>query len=266
MNKTTFSIPKMDCGAEEQLVKMALHGRPGVHRIEADLTARELMVLHEGSADTIAAVLVPLNLGAVTVNTTIASQLDERTGPGGIAAEAQTLKVVLAINAFMFVGELIGAYWADSSALLADSLDMFADATVYGIALFGVYRSHSIQLKAARLTGVLQLALALGTFAEVARRLIFGSDPDVPAMVIVTLGALAANVTSLWLLARHRTGGAHMKATWICTQTDVIANFGVIAAAVMVYLFQSALPDLVIATVIAFVVLTGAIRILRLRS
>jgi Co/Zn/Cd efflux system component len=56
-----------------------------------------------------------------------------------------------------------------------------------------------------------------------------------------------------------------MKATWICTQTDVIANFGVIAAAV-VYLFQSALPDLVIATVIAFVVLTGAIRILRIRK
>ena len=144
----------MDCGAEEQLVKMALHGRPGVHRIEADLTARELTVLHEGSADTIAAVLVPLNLGAVTVNTTIASQLDERTAPGGIAAEARTLKIVLAINAVMFLGELIGAYWADSSALLADSLDMFADATVYGIALFGVYRSHSIQLKAARLTGV----------------------------------------------------------------------------------------------------------------
>ena len=81
MNKTTFSIPKMDCGAEEQLVKMALHGQPGVHRIEADLTARELLVLHEGSADTIAAVLVPLNLGTVTVHTTIASQLDERTAP-----------------------------------------------------------------------------------------------------------------------------------------------------------------------------------------
>jgi Co/Zn/Cd efflux system component len=85
-------------------------------------------------------------------------------------------------------------------------------------------------------------------------------------MVIVTLAALAANVTSLQLLARHRTGGAHMKATWICTQTDVVANFGVVVAALLVYIFQSALPDLVVATVIAFVVLTGAIRILRLRS
>jgi Co/Zn/Cd efflux system component len=256
----------MDCGAEEQLVRMALQRQPEVHRIEVDLTAHELVVLHEGSADAIAALLLPLNLGAETVYTTIASQVDEHAAPGTTVAEARTLKIVLAINAVMFVAELIGAYWADSSALLADSLDMFADATVYGIALFGVYRSHSIQFKAAQLTGVLQLALALGAFAEVARRLIFGSDPDARAMVIVTLAALAANVTSLWLLARHRRGGAHMKATWICTQTDVMANFGVIAAAVMVYIIQSALPDLVIATVIAFVVLTGAIRILRLKS
>jgi Co/Zn/Cd efflux system component len=266
MNKSRFLIPKMDCGAEEQLVRMALHGRPEVHRIEADLTVRELVVLHEGTADAIAALLIPLNLGAETVDTTIASQVDEHVAPGTVAAEARTVKIVLAINAVMFVGELIGAYWADSSALLADSLDMFADATVYGIALFGVYRSHSIQLKAARLAGVLQLSLALGAFAEVARRLIFGSDPDAPAMVIVTLAALAANVTSLWLLARYRTSGTHMKASWICTQTDVVANFGVIAAALMVYIFRSALPDLVVATVIAFVVLTGAIRILRLRS
>jgi len=57
-----------------------------------------------------------------------------------------------------------------------------------------------------------------------------------------------------------------MKASWICTQTDVIANLGVIAAALLVYISQSALPDLVVAAMIAFVVLNGAIRILRLRS
>jgi Co/Zn/Cd efflux system component len=262
VNKTTFSIPKMDCGAEEQLVRMALAGRPQVHRIEADLTRRELMVLHDGNADEIAALLAPLKLGTQAVRSTTASTLDEQTPSA--TSEARTLKTVLAINAGMFVGELIGALWADSSALLADSLDMFADATVYGVALFGVYRSRSIQMKAARLTGVLQVALAWAAFAEVARRLLFGSDPNVPGMVIVALAALAANTISLWLLARHRTGGAHMKATWICTQTDVIANFGVIAAAMMVYMLQSALPDLVVATIIAVVVLIGAVRILRL--
>ena len=57
-----------------------------------------------------------------------------------------------------------------------------------------------------------------------------------------------------------------MKASWICTQTDVIANFGVIVAALMVYMLQSAVPDLLVAIIIAFFVLSGAIRILRLRS
>lgn len=143
--------------------------------------------------------------------------------------QREFLKTVLAINAGMFVGELIGAYLADSSALLADSLDMFADATVYGVALFGVYRARNIQLKAARLTGILQVLLALGAFGEVGRRFVFGSEPEASLMVIVTIAALTANVTSMWLLARHRSGGAHMKASWICTQTDVIANLGVIA-------------------------------------
>ena len=51
----------------------------------------------------------------------------------------------------------------------------------------------------------------------------------------------------------------------VFTTNDVIANIGVIVAGVLVSAFNSGLPDLVIATVIAFVVLTGAIRILRMK-
>ena len=76
-----------------------------------------------------------------------------------------------------------------------------------------------------------QLLLALGAFAEVTRRLIFGSAPEAPLMAGVAFAALAANVTCMWLLARHRSGGAHMKASWIFTTNDVVANLGVIAAA-----------------------------------
>ena len=166
----------------------------------------------------------------------------------------------------MFAGEAVGALLADSSALLADSLDMFADAAVYGVALFGVHRARATQLKAARVSGVLQLLLAVGALAEVVRRIVFGSAPEAPLMIIVALVALTANVTCMWLLAGHRSGGAHMKASWIFTTNDVIANVGVIVAAVLVRLLQSPVPDLVVATIIALVVLNGAIRILRLRG
>lgn len=85
-------------------------------------------------------------------------------------------------------------------------------------------------------------------------------------MIVVALCALAANITCMWLLARHRGGGAHMKASWIFTTNDVIANLGVIVAAVLVRLLNSPVPDLVVATMIALVVLNGAIPILRLRG
>ena len=166
----------------------------------------------------------------------------------------------------MFAGEAIGAVLADSSALLADSLDMFADAAVYGIAIFGVHRARTTQLRAARISGVLQLMLALGAFAEVIRRGLFGSEPDAPLMVAVALAALVVNVSCMWLLARHRHGGAHMRASWIFTTNDVMANIGVIVAAGLVRLLQSNIPDLVVASAIALVVLMGALRILRLRN
>lgn len=265
LKKTTVSISKMDCAAEERLVRMALNGHPGVLRVDADLSARQLDVVHEGEAADIIDRVRSVNLGGELVQTTKASELDE-VAPPSRAEEARTLKIVLGINGGMFVAEVIGAFLADSSALLADSLDMFADAAVYGIALFGVHRARATQLRAARTSGILQLLLAVVALAEVIRRLVMGSEPEAPLMVAVATIALAANLTSMWLLGRHRAGGAHMKASWIFTTNDVIANLGVIGAALLVRILESATPDLVVATAIALVVLSGAVRILRLKG
>ena len=262
--KTTYSIPKMDCSAEEQMVRMALAGRADVVNITADLSARELTVVHTGEADAITSALTPLNLGARVLGTEASSALDELQGPTA-EEEARTLKWVLAINAVMFVAEITGAVIAQSSALFADSLDMFADAAVYGLALFGVHRARASQVKAAHISGWMQLLLAVIAIVEVVRRVLFGSEPQAGIMIAVAGAALLANATSMWLLSRHRTGGAHMRASWIFTTTDVIANLGVIVAAILVRWIGSNIPDLVVAVLIALVVLNGAIRILRLR-
>ena len=84
-------------------------------------------------------------------------------------------------------------------------------------------------------------------------------------MIGVSLVALAANAICLVLLARHRHGGAHMKASWIFTSTDVLANLGVIVAGALVVWTGSRLPDLAIGTAVGVLVLGGAVRILRLR-
>ena len=264
MQKTTFSLPQMDCAAEERLVRMAVRGDASVRQIEADLSARTVDIYHDGPAESVLRLLEPLNFGAKIVESAPATtgQLAEAMPDSG--AEKRTLRVALVINAGMFVAEAVGGYLADSSALIADSLDMFADAGVYAIALYGASQSLAGQAKAARVSGWLQMALAAGAVFEVARRTVFGSEPESALMMGVAVVALVANAVTMWLLARHRKGGAHMKASWIFTTNDVIANVGVIAGGVLVGLTGSAIPDLVVGAVIATVVLSGSIRTLRL--
>lgn len=263
MQKTTFSIPKMDCAAEERLVRMAVEGEPAVHRLEADLSARSVDVYHEGTAEQVLRLLEPLKFGAAIAASSTISDI-----PVSVASDARTerrtLRIALGINAGMFLAESIGGYVADSSALIADSLDMCADAGVYAIALYGAGQAVAGQRKAARISGWLQLTLALGAAFEVGRRAVFGSEPESALMIGVAVVALVANAATMWLLARHRSGGAHMKASWIFTTNDVIANLGVMVGAVLVRVSGSAIPDLVVGGVIAAIVLTGAIRILRL--
>ena len=175
------------------------------------------------------------------------------------------MKILLGINAAMFVFEMAVGIAAQSTGLIADSLDMFADAAVYGLALYAVGRAASMKARAAHMAGWLQLVLALGALQEVIRRFFLGSEPESMLMGGVGLLALAANVTCLVLVARKRHLGAHMKASYIFSANDVIANLGVIAAGGLVALTGSRYPDLVIGAIIGLVVLNGARRILQLR-
>ena len=176
--------------------------------------------------------------------------------------ERRTLRVLLAINAAMFFGEALAGWWAQSAGLLADSVDMLADAAVYGIALFAVGRAGHLQVRAASASGVLQVALGLGVLVEVVRRLLQGSEPVSGAMLAVGTVALFANLLCLALIAGHREGGVHMRASWIFSLNDVIANLGVIVSGGLVLLLGSRLPDLVIGALIAVVVVRGGLQIL----
>lgn len=249
------------------MIRTALDGLPGVQGIACDLGARRVRIVHQGGAgdaQDLEARLAPLGLGATLVESADARE-DAVPAPVDPAREAQVLWTLLAINAAMFVVELGAAWLAASTGLLADSLDMFADAAVYGLALYAVGRSARAKLWTAHAAGWIQALLALGALAEVVRRAVSGGEPEPPLMMAVASVALVANAACLWLVSRHREGGAHMKASAIFSANDVLANLGVIIAGVLVAATGSQGPDLVIGALIAVIVLLGARRILRLR-
>lgn len=181
----------------------------------------------------------------------------------GAELERRTLWTLLAINATMFLAEAAAGWWGESAGLLADSLDMLADASVYGIALYAVGRSRRLQTRAATLSGVFQMVLGLGVLVEVVRRFLHGSDPV--SLLMMTVGAIAliANLSCVLLLAKHREGGVHMRASWIFSTNDAIANLGVIVSGGLVMAIGSRLPDLIIGGLISAVVIRGGVKILR---
>ncbi|MBS3974938.1 MAG: cation transporter [Actinobacteria bacterium] len=176
--------------------------------------------------------------------------------------ERRTLIVLLGINASMFVIEFLAGWLANAAGLIADSLDMLADASIYAIALYAVGRSVRLQASAAAASGVFQVALGIGVLIDVTRRFVYGSDPVGALMIGFGALALVANVTCLALISKHRSGGVHMRASWIFSANDVLANIGVIVSGALVLWLDSPLPDLAIGVVIAIAVIRGGVKIL----
>lgn len=179
------------------------------------------------------------------------------------AEQRRVLHTLLAINGVMFLAELAVGLLADSTGVMADSLDMLADALMYGLSLYAIGKAAGIKRRAAWWSGVFQIVLAAGIGLEVVRRAVWGSEPHSALMMGIATVALVANSWCLVLLRKHRDGEVHMRASWIFSRSDVIANAGVILAGLLVRLTDSRWPDLVVGSVIAAVVVKGGEEILR---
>lgn len=149
----------MDCAAEERLVRMALHGHQEVHRIDADLGARELVVVHHGTAEHIASLVRPLQLGAKIRDTNDASGVEVVQAPSS-ADEARALKVVLAVNAECLPAKPSAREWRTNPHCwpTRSTCSPMLSCTPSRCLAFIVRRRLSSRPRA--LSGVLQLLLA----------------------------------------------------------------------------------------------------------
>ncbi len=178
-------------------------------------------------------------------------------------SQRSVLYWLLGINATMFVVEITLGWYAESTALIADSLDMFADAVVYGIGLYVVGKAIHSKVKAALVSGYFQGLLGLLIVVDISRRLIVGSEPLSNFMMMIGILALVANMICLVLIHKHKDGEVHMRASWIFSANDVIANLGVIISGALVWWLDNRWPDIIIGVVIALVILRGSVIIVR---
>lgn len=188
--------------------------------------------------------------------------ISEHSVAVGTADERRTLVRVLAINMTQVVVAGTIGVLADSVGLLGAAFDNLADAAVYIVSLYAVGRTVIAKARAARLSGVLLILVALGLLAEVLRRYFGSSEPIGLAMIITAFVNAATNVLCLRLLKPQQERGVHLKASWIFTTNDMLANAGIVLSGLAVMYFQSPLPDLLIGLVTVGLVLHGAWEIL----
>lgn len=257
-----FNVPKMDCPCEESLIRLKLENSPLVERLDFDLVERTLVVVHHGEVESIQEQLETLNLGA---KLTVSSPCDGTKSETTSKVQRKALRWVLVINFLCFIIEATTGIISQSMGLVADSLDMLADALVYGMSLMAVGTTVARQQKVAKLSGYLQISLAVLGLIEVVKRFVgLETPPDFLVMIVISFIALMANTASLWLLQRTKSKEAHIQASVIFSANDVIVNIGVIVAGLLVGLLNSNTPDLIIGIIVFLIVIRGAIRILKL--
>ena len=175
----------------------------------------------------------------------------------------RALCIALGVNAGMFAVEMVAGAAADSRSLMADALDFFGDAANYAISLAVAGVALAARAKAARFKGATLLVLGLWVLASTAYAVFSGTTPHAETMGIIGVLALVANVGVALLLYRFRTGDANMRSVWICSRNDAIGNVAVVAAAAGVFGTGAALPDLIVAGVLASLGISGGLQIIR---
>jgi len=177
-------------------------------------------------------------------------------------AHKSALRLALVLNAAMFVIEVATGIKADSTGLVADGLDMLSDAAVYAVALVAIGASARFKANAAFASGASLLVLGIGLLVEVVRRFVAGSVPEGGWMMGIAALALIVNVIVLRLLSRLKNEEVHLRAAWIFTRADVIANAAVIASGLAVMATGLRQFDLIVGAAIALYVMREAFEIL----
>ena len=175
----------------------------------------------------------------------------------------QALWIALAVNAAMFAVELYAGAAAHSHALKADALDFFGDAANYAISLLVAGMALAWRARAALFKGGTLVLLGTYVLGSAFWSALHGSSPEPQTMGIVGTLALIANFGVAVLLFQFRTGDSNMRSVWICSRNDAIGNVAVVAAAAGVFGTGTAWPDLIVASILALLGLTGGWQIVR---
>lgn len=177
--------------------------------------------------------------------------------------QRRVLIAVLLINVVSFVVMAGGSIISGSSSLLSGTLDNLGDALTYGLSLAVVGAGSLAKARVALFKGLLIALAALVVAAQIVWHLLHPQTPIVEAMSVAAILNLLANLGCLWLLTPFRHSDINMSSVWECSRNDIYDGVAVIAASLLVWLFDSAWPDILVACALLLLFSRSAVSVLR---
>jgi cobalt-zinc-cadmium efflux system protein len=179
------------------------------------------------------------------------------------SGQRKILWIVLALNVALATSFAVTGLFADSSALIANALDNASDSLVYVISLLALTRPPHWKRVAAKVSGWLLIAFAIGVLVDTGRRFLMESEPLGVTMIIMAIAAAAVNALCVWLLRRIQSADVNIRAARTFSTNDFIANAGILAGGALVLWTGQAWPDLVVGIAVAAIAIKGGMGILR---
>jgi cation diffusion facilitator family transporter len=178
-------------------------------------------------------------------------------------AYRKVLWICLISNAVMFVAQMIASYAANSVSLLANSADFFSDAANYGISLYVLNLSIRKKAKASMFKGISLGLVGVWVAFETFNHALQPELPKPFIMFVISIIALVVNVGCAVLLYKYRKGNSNRESVWICSRNDAIGNIAVMIAAAGVFASSTIWPDIIVAAILGWLAISGALRIVR---
>jgi cobalt-zinc-cadmium efflux system protein len=191
------------------------------------------------------------------------------------AANRGRLTAVFGLTLAIFVVEAIGAFAANSLALLADAGHMLTDVAGIGLALLAIWIGarpagpgrtfgyQRLEILAAVVNALLLFGVGAFILFEAVRRL--AQPPEVASelMIAVALVGLAGNGASLWLLRGGQAGSLNARGAYLEVLSDFAGSAAVIVAGLVIVVTGLGAADAIASMLIGILIFPRTWRLLR---
>lgn len=179
------------------------------------------------------------------------------------AKQRRILWIVFGINVATFAMVVAGSFWSGSTALLSGGLDNFGDAVTYALSIAVLGATTVAKARVAMLKGIIIALAAAAVATQIIWKLFHPEVPIIETMGLVAILNLAANAACFALIRPFRHDDVNMSSAWECSRNDLFEGAAVLVAAGLVFIFEAAWPDLLVAGVLLFMFARSAARVLR---